>query len=460
MQIAAAGDRGLLVTLPGAPAARIRAAAESARKIDGVVAAIIGHESVYVIGTSDVDALRLAVESASAAESGPIRRHRIEVSFHESHALDLPEFLNFVHIYRDDFLHRVADVRLTARYLGFRAGFAYLEGWPKEWSMPRRSTSRNLVPGGSFAIAASMAGFYPVDSPGGWNILGRTAAPLWDPQRDPPNLFSPGDEIAIAPHPGPLPARGERVQGEGKYHGDPIADVIAPGQLTTVVAAPDWKRVDYGEPPGGPFDEEAAATANVAVGNPPGAPLLECVLVGPKLQMRKKLRVAFCDADLHVRETTDVGRIRGMRGYLAIEAGVAGEVRKGGVLWSAAAGRGLDSAPQKAAASRRTPKEIRIRRGPHDAPPLPEDWEVTPHMNRVGIRLRPLQPVDVKLPTELPSCGAQFGTLQWHADGSVVALGPDHPVTGGYLQPATVLSGERWKLAQLAPGDRVKLLAE
>ena len=65
----------------------------------------------------------------------------------------------------------------------------------------------------------------------------------------------------------------------------------------------------------------------------------------------------------------------------------------------------------------------------------------------------------MKLPADLPSLGAQFGTLQWHADGTLMALGPDHPVTGGYLQPATVISSERWKLAQLAPGDRVRLVA-
>jgi hypothetical protein len=370
------------------------------------------------------------------------------VSFHENHALDLAEFLSFVRISRDAFLQRIPSILLVARYLGFRAGFAYLEGWPAEWSMPRRSTSRNLVPGGSFAIAASMAGFYPVDSPGGWNILGRTAAPV--------NLFAPGDEIQMdvvqTLLPAPAPTR------VSVPHGEVIADVISPGQLTTIVTAPDWKRLDRGEAPGGPFDEDAAAIANAAVGNDPGAPLLECVLVGPKLRLRKKLRVAFCDGELNVREDVDIGRIRGMRGYLAIEGGVAGDVKKGETLWSAAPWRRSERGT-RAAASRRTPKEIRIMLGPHDAPPLPTEWEVTPHMNRVGIRLRPLEKIDAKLPTEMLSCGAQFGTLQWHADGTLVALGPDHPVTGGYLQPATVISSERWKLAQLVPGDRIRLVA-
>jgi KipI family sensor histidine kinase inhibitor len=472
MHIAPAGDRGLLVTLPGATSARMRAAADAIRAIDGVVAAIIGHESIYVIGSSDAAAVQNAVEASVASNEGPSKRHQIEVSFHESHALDLNDFLNHVGVSRDDFLSKIGSIGLSVRYLGFRAGFAYLEGWPAEWSMPRHATSRNVVPGGSFATAGSMAGFYPVDSPGGWNILGRTAAPLWDPLRDPPNLFAPGDDINIVVTEKRQDDRLKPVPNL-QHGGESIADVLAPGQLTSIVGPPDWTRLQHGQTPGGAFDEEAAAIANAAAGNPPHAPLLECVLVGPKLRLRKKCRVVFCDGDLQVRsfesQEVDIGRIRGMRGYLAIEGGI-NEMRlryadaptvlkRGDSLWSAAPWRRLEPPDSKAAASRRTPKAIRVMRGPHDAPPLPERWEVTPQLNRVGVRLRPLERMDVKLPADLPSCGAQFGTLQWHADGSLMALGPDHPVTGGYLQPATVLSSERWKLAQLTPGDRVQLVA-
>jgi len=207
--------------------------------------------------------------------------------------------------------------------------------------------------------------------------------------------------------------------------------------------------------------------ANAAVGNPPNTPFLECVLVGPKLQTDR--RVAFCEPDLTVRETADVGRIRGMRGYLAIEGGIdearlrysdgPAVIKKGDSLFALplirpfAALRGTFSRGRRAARN-----IILYKRGPHDAPPLPEEWEVTPQMNRIGIRLRAIHPINMKLPTDLPSLGAQFGTLQWHADGTLMALGPDHPVTGGYLQPATILSTERWKLAQLAPGERVRLV--
>ena len=463
MQIAAAGDRALLLTIPGATSARLLAAAQRAREIAGVVAAIVGHESLYVIGTNDAEALRVAAEQAVESKTKPAARHRVMVSVHDDDALDLREFLSHISVSREQFLRRLASIRLSVRYLGFRAGFAYLDGWPREWRMPRRPTSRNRVPAGSFGIAGAMAGFYPVDSPGGWNILGRTDAPLWDPTREPPNLFAPSDEIEI------VQAQVlSRVSGEGspaQPSGDRVADVLTPGQLTTIVGPPDWSRLEHGVTPGGAFDEEAAAIANAAVGNPPDAPLLECVFVGPKLQILGNRRVAFCDGDLTVRATADVGRIRGMRGYLAIEGGIDEArlryaeaptvVKKGDRLFSPLIRHSGTFSPGR----RHMRTTIRIMRGPHDAPPLPEEWEVTPQMNRVGIRLRPLRPVDVKLPADLPSLGAQFGTLQWHADGTLMALGPDHPVTGGYLQPATVISTERWKLAQLAPGDRVRLVA-
>ena len=85
MHIAPAGDRALLLTIPGASASRLRAIAERARKIAGVVAAIIGHESLYVIGTNDADALRSAA-NVGESESKPGKRHHINVSCERENA--------------------------------------------------------------------------------------------------------------------------------------------------------------------------------------------------------------------------------------------------------------------------------------------------------------------------------------------------------------------------------------
>jgi allophanate hydrolase subunit 2/allophanate hydrolase subunit 1 len=462
-KVTRAGDRGLLADFGAKVAgAELQARAAALRARTNVIACIVGQQSLYVIfdGEPSID-----FGDVPPAAFTP-RTHVIDVDFSGP---DLDEFLAHVHVTRDDFLQRIPSLRLTARYLGFRAGFAYLEGWPEAWRMPRRTRSRNVVPRGSFAIAGTVAGFYPVDSPGGWNILGRTNETLWDPNAEPPNRFAPGDVIEIRPtsitHFDEQPA--PRFHSDGEV----VADVIAPGQLTTIAGARDWKRADYGVSPGGPFDGFAAALANRAVGNVDDAPLLECVLVAPRLRFATSRRAAFCDGSGNVQtfmllpgEELNLGRFRGgLRGYLAIEGGVD-EMRSryAEAPTVVRAGMSLHQAADRPALTRphiddRTDRNtIRIIAGPHDAPPLPEEWEVTAELNRIGIRFRRASSGEAPPPRELPSRGMQFGTLQWHPDGTLVAMGPDHPVTGGYLQPATVISDDLWKLAQLSPGEIVR----
>lgn len=355
------------------------------------------------------------------------------------------------------FEHDPREVTLRARYLGFRAGFAYLEGWPDP--MPRLATSRPVARG-SFAVAGTMAGFYPIDTPGGWNVLGRTNAVLWDPNREPPNLIAPGDVVHVLPVsklPVAEPVAPPAITGEV------IADVLSPGQLTRIVGARDWSRVEHGLAPGGPFDEHAAAMANRAAGNADDAACLECVLVGPRLKFVRPTRVGRSDGSSQVVDEIDFGRLRLLREYVAIEGGLAlpryaeeavrvtrgMQLRASGERTSTSARADETSAPLDRLG-------IAIMPGPHEPSITEIECEVTPQIDRVGIRLKPLTPIGIDAPRDLPSCGMQFGSVQLHPDGSLVVMGPDHPVTGGYLQPMTVLSSELWKLAQLAPGERVR----
>ena len=419
MQVAPAGDRAILVTMPEATPAELRGLAEEVRRVAD--AAVVGYDSVLCIGITSLPPIAIHARETTS------RLHRISVSFRDEYAPDLT-------IPRDELFANLP--RLTVRFLGFRPGFAYLDGWPERWRMPRRPTSRNKVPRGSFAVAGAFAGFYAVESPGGWNLLGRTAAPLWDPHRDPPNLFAPGDEIEIVPTMDfvdvpPL------IEEEPPLPWD--VELLSPGQFTKLVGAPDVKRLEHGLPTGGPFDPELAAATNRAVGNDDFAPLFECVLVGPRIRFHKDAAIAFNGEPRAVKagEEVNIGRIP-FRGYVAIGNAAVGAhgVRPG------------------------DHKIIRVLRGPHDSPFEDSDWEVPPQLDRVGIRLRPLQPMPQNIPADLPSIGVQFGSVQWHPDGTLVLMGPDHPVTGGYLQPVTVISADRWKLAQLAPGERVVLRTE
>ncbi|MGH9422728.1 MAG: hypothetical protein ACRD3J_22330, partial [Thermoanaerobaculia bacterium] len=196
---------------------------------------------------------------------------------------------------------------------------------------------------------------------------------------------------------------------------------------------------------------------------------LECVLVAPKLRFVRPTRIGFCDGERvesQVVDELDLGRLRSLRGYIAIEGGLevakypeeAVRVMRGMSLHSSGHVGVPPTRPGPSTTLGMT-KEIAIAPGPHEPSISEIECEVTPQIDRVGIRLKPLSDLAINAPRDLPSSGMQCGTVQLHPDGSLVVMGPDHPVTGGYLQPATVVSDDLWKLAQLAPGERVRLIA-
>lgn len=85
--------------------------------------------------------------------------------------------------------------------LGFAPGFAYLGIVPAQLVLPRREEPRTRVPAGSVAIAGGQTAVYPAATPGGWHLIGRTQAVMWDVRRDPPALLTPGDRVRFVPLP-------------------------------------------------------------------------------------------------------------------------------------------------------------------------------------------------------------------------------------------------------------------
>lgn len=83
----------------------------------------------------------------------------------------------------------------TAGFAGFAPGFAYLVDGDPRLQVPRRQEPRTSVPAGAVALAGPFSGVYPRASPGGWQIIGHTAAVLWDPDREPPALLQPGRRV-------------------------------------------------------------------------------------------------------------------------------------------------------------------------------------------------------------------------------------------------------------------------
>ncbi len=83
----------------------------------------------------------------------------------------------------------------TVYVMGFAPGFAYIGGLDAALHIPRRTQPRTRVPAGSVAIAGAMTGVYPAESPGGWNLIGRTDLVLFDPQRNPASLLTLGARV-------------------------------------------------------------------------------------------------------------------------------------------------------------------------------------------------------------------------------------------------------------------------
>ena len=90
-------------------------------------------------------------------------------------------------------LHTAADYEVA--FVGFATCFPYLAGLPPAIATPRLSAPRKLVPAGSVAIGGSQAGIYPLASPGGWRLIGRTPLRLFDPHGQPPALLRMGDRV-------------------------------------------------------------------------------------------------------------------------------------------------------------------------------------------------------------------------------------------------------------------------
>jgi len=90
-------------------------------------------------------------------------------------------------------LHSGSEYRVACN--GFVSGFPFLAGLPKKLATPRRDTPRKEIPAGSVGIGGAQTGIYPLRSPGGWNLIGRTPLKLFDPTKDPPTLLCPGDRV-------------------------------------------------------------------------------------------------------------------------------------------------------------------------------------------------------------------------------------------------------------------------
>ncbi len=127
------------------------------------------------------------------------RLHEIAVDYGGTAGPDLQGLAKRADMSVTAYIERHAAAVYTVAFLGFQPGFPYLRGLPTALRAPRRATPRQRVAAGSVAVGGAYAGIYPTGGPGGWHIIGRTAAVLFDPQREVPALLMPGDRVRFVP---------------------------------------------------------------------------------------------------------------------------------------------------------------------------------------------------------------------------------------------------------------------
>jgi len=297
-----------------------------------------------------------------------------------------------------------------------------------------------------------------------------------------------------------------------------VVEVLDGGPMTTIQDVPG--RVGYwhvGVPPSGPMDDLSHRLANRVVGNPDGAAALELTQAGPTLRFAAPAVIAIGGADMPMTvdgrpespwmpvavpagATVRIGPVRGpgLRATLAVAGGFAAECYLGSRSTFTLGGFGghdgrpvqagdvlrIDRAERPALGGTLPPGlapvighswDVGVLVGPHTAPDfltpdgldrlLRADWTVHFNSARTGIRLIGPRPEwaradggDAGLhPSNIHDTGYAFGAVDLTGDMPVI-LGPDGPSLGGFVCPAVVAAAERWKLGQLAPGDRVRLV--
>jgi KipI family sensor histidine kinase inhibitor len=137
---------------------------------------------------------KLRIENVADDVTAPIDQRAVEIDVVYDGA-DLEEVARLTGLSQDDVVaaHTAAPMRVG--FGGFAPGFAYLVGGDERLNVPRRAEPRTRVPAGSVGLAGEFSGVYPRESPGGWQLIGRTDAVLWDVDRDPPALLTPGSWV-------------------------------------------------------------------------------------------------------------------------------------------------------------------------------------------------------------------------------------------------------------------------
>lgn len=463
-------------------------------RIPGLVDVIPGYNTLLVEFDPNLVArarLRALVnrfsEMASGSDGG--RRHCLDVVYDGP---DLPDLAVSAGISVEEVIRRHSTPEYLVYAVGFTPGYPFLGDVDPTIRMPRLGVPRAMVPAGSVGIADGQSGIYPLASPGGWRLVGRTTERVYDPRRERPFLLEPGDKVQFVPVQGRTdsspPAHLVLLPADPKK---PVFRVHKPGLLDLVLDAGRRLVGRYGLARSGPLDAVSAKIATGLVANRADDPLLEINVVGPTIEALCDVVVAFAGsgvllqidgvpADSYRSLMVKRGQVLtfppapvGRRGYLAIAGGIDSNRFFGSASVDA---RGLVGRPLLAgdvlglAAKRRPRPGLSFTPFRHHATTIPVRLVPGPqyradlvavlcerplyieHSDRMGVRLSGIGAQGSGVTSE----GNPLGAVQLTSDGHPIVLLNDRGTMGGYMKPAIVDSRDLWRFAQARDGEQVK----
>ncbi|MGF6835769.1 KipI family sensor histidine kinase inhibitor [Paenarthrobacter sp. TE4293] len=406
----------------------------------------------------------------------------------------------------------------TVAFAGFAPGFGYMVGENEILTVPRRSSPRTAVPAGSVALGGQYSAVYPRRSPGGWQLIGRTGARMWDLDRAQPALVRPGDRVQYKAVREVVTASDFPAgEPDKEHHAESGLRILTPGAQSLIQ---DLGRRGYG-PLGvsaaGALDRASLRRANRLVGNAASAAAIESVNGGLTVEAigDQVMAVAGAPTTLTIEspswvesgdgdaqpgaqrtvpmaapfalldgEVLTVGAPEsGFRNYVAIRGGVdalevlgsrSADTMSGIGPAPLTIGQALPVGEATASTAVGSPElqpdfpgqgvtVLDVVPGPRadwfDAEALEslcsQEWLVTPQSNRVGMRLDGT-PLQRTREGELPSEGTMAGALQIPPAGLPVLFLADHPITGGYPVIGVVREEHLDLAAQVPIGGRIR----
>ncbi len=458
---------------------------------------------------ADELARQVGARSLDASEARSERRIEIPVRYDGE---DLAEVAGLLGITPDEVVRRHTGSDYTVAFTGFAPGFAYLSGGDPSLNVPRRKVPRTRIPAGAVGLAGNFSGVYPQASPGGWQILGITDAPMWDLSRETPALLQPGDAVRFVDVTGQprteVEAAAAPAQPAVSKSGCAF-EIRAAGLQALLQDGGRHGQAKQGVSASGAMDRRSLQAANRLVGNASDTACIEVAYGGFQLACRGDAVVAVTGAEGPVTLTRADGAqwplpryqpvalaegdvlalgepTAGIRSYIAVRGGfdiapVLGSLSSdtlarvgpaaiavGDVLpvraVSAGALVGEPEAPPTDLPTVREEVVLDIVLGPRtdwftpDAVELlcGQAWTVTPQSNRVGIRLAGEEALARANHAELPSEGTARGSIQVPASGQPVLFLADHPLTGGYPVIASVATHHLDRAGQIPVNARVR----